>query len=837
MDIINEVFVVEPVNPVVNQIEDNILPLCQAQFSSQDNMVINHQNQELGQHHDDDHFQNKNYSNYMNVLPSRDIMNNFITINGDLIVEHKNEIIFQDSLNTQYDKLRNLIKNRDSRKIMEYLQIISSVKKLQKSNAKGPDETIDFCFDDYALFKEAIRCLDKTLFDFLLLKTKKIDLLHYANIIVRVNSNNIPKKRCTKHNLKRKVFLKSLFDKIFSNAKRNESNSISTKSIIQFDPKYLFDTFDYRTLFDVIDYDNESNNSNNLNKVIVLKKSLIKCILSWCIGQHYVSPDIKISNNLEVPNKKNVRPETITIVTDFIVKNNLLLTANSQSENITIINDCVYELINMYYLVHNEPKLIISIFENVSISLYVALMRNICSKILTSSQHANIAKVSDPIRILHFLTDDMIDSSYRKYYANEMCKNENVFRYLVYEEKFIELMRTSLQGVTQIFINNIYNFPMCDEIEYFYYTYGKKFQIDTSSLFRLALKGLLSCNYDCSKQFIIDNILICLKIAPYMPLVAEGFSILVNTVGPQLKYFGLHYSELNQNVNKNYQRSPQDQSLMYLPITIIDVLVKNVNKFYMELFKILTCGFKEIDSNNYYDCLNKSYNYGNIIMFEYLLDYPLTTSFDHKNIMSLLTSISNKLFKKKNYKLLIKIFDLDINISLKIDIINNAFNNQEFDLFKSLVEKCPNLPQSYYKSLVVNLINYSHFDIAESLIVRRDATSTNFYDFDDSVVTKINTSNSNFLKEYVVKADEMKKTILRPLLNFEVKINDILKVSYDLIENNLSADKIVCDDECIICYENYKKTDTMIVLKCGHYLHECCYAALQVKLCPNCDIY
>ena len=67
-------------------------------------------------------------------------------------------------------------------------------------------------------------------------------------------------------------------------------------------------------------------------------------------------------------------------------------------------------------------------------------------------------------------------------------------------------------------------------------------------------------------------------------------------------------------------------------------------------------------------------------------------------------------------------------------------------------------------------------------------------------------------------------------------------------ENKLSKEihflefKIIGDfenNECIICLDNMKKGDDIIIIKCGHKYHKSCLMKWfnKKKICPECDFF
>ena len=71
-----------------------------------------------------------------------------------------------------------------------------------------------------------------------------------------------------------------------------------------------------------------------------------------------------------------------------------------------------------------------------------------------------------------------------------------------------------------------------------------------------------------------------------------------------------------------------------------------------------------------------------------------------------------------------------------------------------------------------------------------------------------------------IKAVEGEEKLLKEIQFLEFKI-------LDDFENN----------ECIICLDNMKKDDDIIIIKCGHKYHKTCLMKWfnKKKICPECD--
>ena len=58
------------------------------------------------------------------------------------------------------------------------------------------------------------------------------------------------------------------------------------------------------------------------------------------------------------------------------------------------------------------------------------------------------------------------------------------------------------------------------------------------------------------------------------------------------------------------------------------------------------------------------------------------------------------------------------------------------------------------------------------------------------------------------------------LPNYTIIQNKIIKIKEYTFNNELKSED--SDESCSICLENYKKNDTINILKCGHKYHEKC---------------
>ena len=66
-------------------------------------------------------------------------------------------------------------------------------------------------------------------------------------------------------------------------------------------------------------------------------------------------------------------------------------------------------------------------------------------------------------------------------------------------------------------------------------------------------------------------------------------------------------------------------------------------------------------------------------------------------------------------------------------------------------------------------------------------------------------------------------------------IKEEIKNTNKYIEFNI--DKEFTNNECIICLDNMKKDDDIIIIKCGHKYHKTCLMKWfnKKKICPECD--
>jgi len=228
-------------------------------------------------------------------------------------------------------------------------------------------------------------------------------------------------------------------------------------------------------------------------------------------------------------------------------------------------------------------------------------------------------------------------------------------------------------------------------------------------------------------------------------------------------------------------------------------------------------------------------------MFEYLLDNPFTISYNDDDVIAQLSGFAFRTFadSKLDY-LLVKIFDKSLLAETRTEIINTAIQKRRYQLFESLLSKCPNLGVEFQKNVVVNLIKEGRISIAETLLKRQEMNVINFYDFNSETKKLITSSKSQFLNEYITQADIYKLEVLKRLLNkvyFDEKLLDVLVVDYKILKLNLKESEVNVDEnECIICFHCYVDDSKVVVLQCGHYLHQECYenAGKMKKTCSMC---
>lgn len=621
-----------------------------------------------------------------------------------------------------------------------------------------------------------------------------------------------------------------------------------------------------------------------------------------------VEPDKPDQNDNVVspkqPENKLSQETVIKKTTDFILRNNLLvkftdmtLTGIIDYENIE--NDNKYEYIydQLTILIswcknnNNDTSLIVSILDSVSPKNYSEFLVHICSKgNFDARRLASFAKTNSFEKIMAFMHNLQIDFGQMKILGFEFCKQKQLFERLIYQDRFQTVMRCGTPSLGQLFSITMNYFDFTEILERFFFKYAIEYKFTAKHLHKIIQDSF-------STNFILENIMMCFKIASYLPRQADGPYLKLKSLGPEPELFvaasnNYKQKKLEKKIKKNkgqerlsagvspdpklelvsvevspeqnqqsnqdqpaiqrisfmahqspkfnsytFERFPEDPNFINVPLYIIKLLASFSGDTYMNLYMTLMKDYNEIDSYNYSECLSASYNNGNYQMFEYLLDNPFTISYNDDNIIAILIDIAIRAFSSGQYNLLIKIFDKDLPDSVRIEIINKAVNKRYYDLFEILISKCPHLGSGFQKAVLTNLIKDCRFTIAESLLKRQDMTITNFYDFDTLSTNLINASNNDFLKEYVNQADKYKSEILSRLLNFKEKISDILTVNYQILKENLNSNHVDIDDnECIICYDTYANEDVVNILQCGHYLHKDCFVKSGSKVCPYCNI-
>jgi len=72
-------------------------------------------------------------------------------------------------------------------------------------------------------------------------------------------------------------------------------------------------------------------------------------------------------------------------------------------------------------------------------------------------------------------------------------------------------------------------------------------------------------------------------------------------------------------------------------------------------------------------------------------------------------------------------------------------------------------------------------------------------------------------------------------IKVEDKVGKELKVEKQFLEFKILGD--FENNECIICLDNMKKDDDIIIIKCGHKYHKTCLMKWfnKKKICPECD--
>ena len=71
--------------------------------------------------------------------------------------------------------------------------------------------------------------------------------------------------------------------------------------------------------------------------------------------------------------------------------------------------------------------------------------------------------------------------------------------------------------------------------------------------------------------------------------------------------------------------------------------------------------------------------------------------------------------------------------------------------------------------------------------------------------------------------------------NIKVGKEDKLSKEKQFVEFKILGD--FENNECIICLDNMKKDDDIIIIKCGHKYHKTCLMKWfnKKKICPECD--